>query len=153
MNFDTDIATVIISLIALVLSVITYIKNFIMSFEHYTVEILDYGSYHDTIQLYLRIHNRSSKHLYISEIFIDSAIPCELEPKLISITPSFTATTPLMPICIEPNAVSSYYFEFLDYPDIPLISGTTLSLQIHTNRSLQVLKLLLPNKGRYLNNI
>ena len=153
MNFDTDMAAVIISLIALILSLITYIKNFIFSLEHYTVEILDHELRHSTIQLYLRVHNMSSKHLYISEILINSNLPCELAPKLIKISPSFTASTPLLPICIDPHAVSSYYFEFLDCPNIPLIPGTTLSLQIHTNRSLQVLELLLPSKGRYLNNI
>ena len=144
MNLILDI----ISILAFVMSLITWIYNFLNHRINAEIEIKDFAKYRDIVQLYLYIQNNCSSPFTISGVSIISDSnnhPCELLPKIIRThNDEVVIRTPYFPVNFSAHQGQCLALEFLHCPDIELTSGKTVELEIYTNRKILKKSLTVP---------
>ena len=102
-----------------------------------SVDVRDYAYRQNLIQLLVFLENQSSLPLIISSVEIkigEGKKECELLPKKITKRDEILYRSPMFPINLPAHVGASYFFVFLDSPDIGLAPGKNLFLVIHTNR-------------------
>lgn len=132
----------IISILAFIMTSITWICTAINHSIKFSVEVKDYAKHGSVVQFYLYMQNNSGKPITISGLSIayqNQQFPCKMIPSVIRYRDQEPLiTTPFLPVNFAPHQGSCYAFEFLHCPDIELAPGKTVEFEIYTN--LKVLK-------------
>ena len=150
MNLILDI----ISILAFVMTLITWIYNFLNRRINAEVKIKDFAKRWDVVQLYLYIQNNSSSPFTISGVSVISnqdKHPCESLPKIIRTrNDEVVIRTPYFPVNFSAHQGQCLALEFLHCPDIELAPGKTVELEIYTNRKTLKKSLTVPQPDRIL---
>ncbi len=145
----------ILSILAFVMSTITWICTLLNHSIKLFIEIKDYAHIFDVVQLYIYFQNNSGKPITISGVSIvesNNKIPCKTLPSIIrSCNGRVIIETPLFPLNLSSHQGACFAFEFLNCPDIELNPGKTIALEIYTNRKLLKRFVTLGNKDQILN--
>lgn len=133
----------LLSIIAFVMSLITWICTAINKSIRLSFEIKDQAKRHGSIvQLFLYIQNNSGRSVTISGLSIVTSskkYPCDFLSKTIRTRDEqVIVQTANLPVNFAPYQGMCLAFEFLDCQDIELTPGKTIDLEFYTNR--QVLK-------------
>lgn len=143
-----DLALGIISILAFVMSLITWILNFISHRINAEMKIKDFVKHRDVVQLYLYIQNNSGSPFTISGVSIVSNSgkhPCEPLSKIIRTrNDEVVIRTPYFPVNFSAYQGQCLALEFLHCPDIVLTPGKTVDLEIYTNRKILKKSLAVP---------
>ena len=149
-----DLFLSITSILAFIMSSITWIFNFLAHRINADIEIKDYAKQRGSVQLYLYIQNNSSYPFTISGVSIisvSSKHPCEQLPKIIrKQNDEVVIRTPYFPVNFSAHQGQCLALEFLHCPDIELTSGRTVELEIYTNRRILKKSLTVPLPDRIL---
>lgn len=149
-----DLLLNIISVLAFVMTSITWIVGYFSRRLKISVEIKDHAKRRKVVQFYLYLQNKSSSPVTISGISIlDNAVkyPCEYYPKIIRTRNNdVVIQTPYLPVNLAAHQGACYAFEFLNCQDIELVPGKTVELEIYTNRKPLTKSLVLPPEGNIL---
>lgn len=149
-----DLFLSITSLLAFIMSTITWIFNFLDRQISVEVEIKDFAMHWDIVQLYLYIQNNSRSPFTISGVSIISNSkkhPCEPLSKIIRThNDEVTLRTPYFPVNFSAHQGQCLALEFLHCPDIELAPGKTVVLEIYTNRKILRKSLTVPQPDRIL---
>ena len=150
MNLILDI----ISILAFIMTLITWIYNFLNRRINAEIEIKDFAKRRDIVQLYLYIQNNSGSPFTISGISIISDSdkhPCEPLPKIIRThNNEVIIRTPYFPVNFSAHQGQCLALEFLHCPDIELAPDKTVDLEIYTNRKILRKSLTVPQPDRIL---
>lgn len=135
-----DLFLSITSILAFIMSAITWIFNILARRINSKIEIKDFAKHRDIVQLYLYIQNNSGSPFTISGVSIISDSdkhPCEPLPKIIRThNDEVIIRTPYFPVNFSAHQGQCLALEFLHCPDIELVPGKTVDLEIYTNRKI-----------------
>ena len=147
----------ILTVLAFIMSTSSWLLTAYNRSIRVSCRIIDFRKYPSgIIQLFMSIENNSEKSLIISGLSIISdkqKYPCELISKKIrAINDVVVHATPNFPLNIAPIQGRNEFFEFLNCPDIELVPGKTIEIEIYTNWKSLKRSLTLPQPGRFYPN-
>ena len=149
-----DLILDIVSILAFIMTLITWIYNFLNRRINAEIEIKDFAKHWDVVQLYLYIQNNSSSPFTISGVSVISNSdkhPCESLPKIIRTrNDEVVIRTPYFHVNFSAHQGQCLALEFLHCPDIELAPGKTVELEIYTNRKILRKSLTAPQPDRIL---
>ena len=149
-----DLFLGITSILAFVMSAITWISNFVSRRINIKVEIKDFAKRWDVVQLYVYIQNNSASPFTLSGVSIISDSgkhPCEPLSKIIRTrNDEIVICTPYFPVNFSAHQGQCLALEFLNCPDIELAPDKTVELEIYTNRKILRKSLTVPQPDRIL---
>lgn len=144
----------ILTILAFIMSAITWIVTALRHSIFLTVELKDYAKwFNNVVQLFLYIQNNSASPITVSGISIlydGKKFPCELVPKKLRTEDGIvTRSTPMFPLNFAGLQGTMYFFEFVNCPDIELAQGKTIDFEIYTNRGRLKKSVTLGPQDRY----
>lgn len=151
--FTKENITFVLAVIGSIGTILNFIYTYLSSRKRIDIQVLDYTSIFNVVQLFMYIQNQSRSPICISCISLiidDKEIPCELIPKKIRGDGSNLICTPFFPINFSPLMGVQHFFEFVNCPNISLASGKTVSFAIYTNRGVIKKSVILGDTTRYL---
>ena len=144
----------VISVLAFIMSAISWICTAYNRSISFSVDIKDYCQTGKCIHLYLMMQNNSGKPITISGISIVSGkekFPCGiLSKEIIGVDYIPSIETPTLPVNFAAYQGLALAFEFSQCSDIELAPDKTVVLEIYTNRKVLRRDVVLGNMGDVL---
>lgn len=149
-----DNLTFFMSVIGFIGTIYGSIRVFYIGRKRIDCEIIDHVKLQSNIvQFFIYVNNSSSNPLcisYISLVYDDVSVRCELLQKKTRLLGGILYRTPLFPLNLAPHVGTICFLEFLKCPDIELAPDKTVVLEFHTNRGMIKKSLILPQPAHYL---